>query len=973
MDSQRSKKARSLGVDPPATRQPASATAHGQRRSEQGDKYHSAPVAARRRQSDAKRSSDAVKLADRSKRATKPSSRDESSLHAPAPVPAGESQTTEQRRGSAMSLNNTIQVSGPCAWVMATLLTQEQLTDRDEIPVLKFAVVGNASVGKSVFIRNALDLRRPSTTPMSTTKVLLGGTLYRLELIEISLDSVGLSSGTVQWPSYSDLGADQDVDGVLCLYDVSDQDSLEGVVQFLTVLEQIDKITCLVSCKVDIPLCDHEVGSRFIDEVSTAFPKIAFEEATIESSDTAKRCLLKILRETIATNRRDLRVPNRARSESDGPPTHPPRRSSRNTSSRSPSSSRRQADRSKSRDNLLTAPPPPVIESEDEDDTEEDSTDEASSHTEVDVAMPLRINTANARPRTQPAKLQTPISSIENGSIREPLSSDRVNPASPETPESLASAAMLRRGSANTAGSHPGKTFLDMDDESPVDDPGRTGGHANKLNTSQGMDDAVYEGTTFLELVERLLAMPASKGEHKFISSFLCLYRAFATPLALLMAIMNKFVKTERSDMIVFTKTAELLRYLSVLGLWTAHYPGDFADTVVRETAIAFVAAIEKNKSFAPAAKQIANNLQTSAPDEDDDWAFAESTKPTRSKKNTSAQMTASDTTDRQQSTTNRTDGDDSDSDDDLATPSSARHSATTSSASSVLKSSGVSSQTLDNLHNLELAREQVKKLRSVPQNLVSKTQWHQFMTFSTDELAIEITRTDWTMYTAIRPRDFVRYVTVSNNQRSRPGHPDYIGMMTKRFNHLALFVSGMILVRDKPKHRARTLEKFMNLAWKVRQMNNYHALGAIVAALNSEEIVRLSQTQELIPKEQHKEFLRLKILMSHQKSHAAYRMAWENSSGERIPYLPRIQEDLTKAALGNSTFVNDAINWKKFEILGETVVSIQRSQEQPYNFPDRTARGHEINKLILGTKVLEGNEVSANSVTWVVASTDDS
>lgn len=150
-----------------------------------------------------------------------------------------------------------------------------------------------------------------------------------------------------------------------------------------------------------------------------------------------------------------------------------------------------------------------------------------------------------------------------------------------------------------------------------------------------------------------------------------------------------------------------------------------------------------------------------------------------------------------------------------------------------------------------------------------------------------------------------------------------------------------------------------MDLAWKVRQMNNYHALGAIVAALNSEEIVRLSQTHELVPQEHQKQFWRLKILMSHQKSHASYRMAWENSSGERIPYLPRVQEDLTKAAVGNPTFIGGGINWKKFEVMGETIVSIQRSQEQPYSFPERTARGQDIDRLILGTKIVEGNEVS--------------
>ena len=36
---------------------------------------------------------------------------------------------------------------------------------------------------------------------------------------------------------------------------------------------------------------------------------------------------------------------------------------------------------------------------------------------------------------------------------------------------------------------------------------------------------------------------------------------------------------------------------------------------------------------------------------------------------------------------------------------------------------------------------------------------------------------------------------------------------MIKQFNHVAFFVASMILLRDKPKHRARCLEKFMGIA----------------------------------------------------------------------------------------------------------------------------------------------------------------
>lgn len=832
--------------------------------------------------------------------------------------------------------------------------------------------MGNSSVGKSVFIRNALDLRRSSVTQAARSKVILGGALYRLQLIEVPLESVDVSDHAIVWSSIPELAEVADVDGVLCLYDVSQQESLQGVPQLLHTLEKMGKTTCLVSCKVDVPQDDHEVGPGFIDRVSTTFPGITIEEARSDSSDTAKRCLLKILKEALVIARRESRLPHRARSQSNDPSLQLPRQPSQNLSTRSQSRSKQQAMRSRSRENTLDVEAPPLLESSEEEDTDEEAAaDRKDSRHGRTTTMPARLNTAHFRPRTHVENPQTPMSSTENVSTRAQFAPERASRVVPQTPESFADPRTLRRGSDDTAGSQKGKTFLDIDDDSPAGGISPRRAESGESQTAVA-GDTPYQGDQLGVLVDRLLSEPMSKGDHKFIPSFLCLYRVFATPLSLLVSIIDRFIETEESDVVVFAKASDLLRYLSVLGLWTAQYPGDFADLTVRDTISIFVSDLARNKSFAPAARQIANNLQTHAHDEDEDWAFVDKQFSSNSARKRASQLSQarSDssriTKGRQRHTESLGDAEDSDLDDSLVTPSTTRHSAATSSASSLQKNSQGSNHALDNLHQLSVARENARKLRAIPQRLASKVEHQLFLSLSVEELASEITRMDWTVYTSIRPRDFVRYVTMPSSQRSRLGRMDYIAMMTRHFNNLALFTSGMILLGDKPKYRARVLEKFMDLAWKVRQMNNYHALGAIVAALSGEAIVRLSQTHELIPPEKHKQFLRLKILMGHQKSHAAYRMAWENSSAERIPYLPRIQEDLTKAAQGNPTFVgaSNNVNWRKFEIMGDTIVSIQRSQEKAYKFPDRSVRGREIEGLILETKILEG-EVSSTIEVW--------
>jgi len=97
---------------------------------------------------------------------------------------------------------------------------------------------------------------------------------------------------------------------------------------------------------------------------------------------------------------------------------------------------------------------------------------------------------------------------------------------------------------------------------------------------------------------------------------------------------------------------------------------------------------------------------------------------------------------------------------------------------------------------------------------------------------------------------------------------------------------------------------------------------------------------------------------MGTQKSHFAYRLAWDNSFSERIPFLPLHRRDLVSAEEGNKTFVGEGksrINWKKFEVMGEVVLCIQRSQKTPYS---QMHRYDDIQRLILDIKLAGDEEV---------------
>jgi len=590
----------------------------------------------------------------------------------------------------------------------------------------------------------------------------------------------------------------------------------------------------------------------------------------------------------------------------------------------------------------------------------------------------LRLDTNTAsRPPGRPAEPQTPVSSGDPSTNSRLITPEPASTIIPETPDSYYMKSMLRPGTADTADSRAFQTFLNMDEESHDDSPPTEIGSLSTATSKPKVEDGSRQetGVPFAELVNRLLSLPSSKQDSKFVPSFLCLYRAFATPRQLLVAIVDQFMKLEKSNLVHFSKVAEMLRYLQVLAQWTASYAGDFGNNPTRDMAITFVQSIEKSKVFAPAAREISNNLEIHVKDDDLDWAYDDASVSATSKTGSAATTAAttkkgslSSSTSMPLSTTRdggsktprsaQKDLDSSEDDNDGGESSSAYGSGAPSSSSSILKTGNNSSQSFTNFMQLENAKSRAETLKALPHIRLGKFQWHQFMDIPVEELAREITRIDWTMYSAIRPRDFVRHVCLTTEQKRRSRQVDNISAMVRHFNHLALFVSGMVLLRDKPKHRARALEKFMDLAWQVRKLNNYNSLGAIVAGITGHEIARLTATQELVPPDVQKQFLRLTILMGISRSYAPYRMAWENSFTERIPFLPLLRQDLTMAATANQTFIGENVNWKKFEIMGEVMVGVQKSLEQPYGFGPRSLRSDEIVKLILETKVLEESEV---------------
>lgn len=425
-------------------------------------------------------------------------------------------------------------------------------------------------------------------------------------------------------------------------------------------------------------------------------------------------------------------------------------------------------------------------------------------------------------------------------------------------------------------------------------------------------------GLSFDDLVDRLVALRLSKADNNFADVFLCLYRKFAAPGELFSAILTRLdrVREDRTAHYL-TKTATQLRIIEVVAIWVSVYPGDFARPATRKNLEDFIRHLTTEPIFAIAAQQMRRNMDFNvAEDDDTGWATADEAD------DHIANMILSKDSSESGPIVDRP------SLEDAGEEKASR----TSDSSSVERASNVGSQF--QFHSFEEYEREAQMLEPADHLPMNKFRYHIFMDIPDDDIADEITRIDWIMFSSIRIRDFVRHVSLSWSEKEKCTSLRNVNRYVNHFNHIAKWVANMVLLRDKAKHRAQILEKFMNIALKLRQLNNYNGLASVLAGINGTAIHRLAQTRSMVSAEVQKRFARLVILMGTQKSHFAYRLAWENSPLPRIPFMPLHRRDLVSAEEGSRTFVGpkgDRINWRKFEVLGEVLLPIMKSQGTAY------------------------------------------
>ncbi|XP_069793824.1 ras-specific guanine nucleotide-releasing factor RalGPS2 isoform X4 [Narcine bancroftii] len=160
------------------------------------------------------------------------------------------------------------------------------------------------------------------------------------------------------------------------------------------------------------------------------------------------------------------------------------------------------------------------------------------------------------------------------------------------------------------------------------------------------------------------------------------------------------------------------------------------------------------------------------------------------------------------------------------------------------------------------------------------------------EEFASQITLMDAPVFKAVQPEELS---SCGWNKKEKHSSSPNVVAFTRRFNHVSFWVVREILTAQTLKIRAEVLSHYVKTAKKLYELNNLHALMAVVSGLQSAPIFRLTKTWALLSRKDKTTFEKLEYLVSKEDNYKRLR-DYVNSLKMTpcIPYLGIYLSDLT-------------------------------------------------------------------------------
>uniref|UniRef100_K7GHT0 RAS guanyl-releasing protein 1 n=1 Tax=Pelodiscus sinensis TaxID=13735 RepID=K7GHT0_PELSI len=192
------------------------------------------------------------------------------------------------------------------------------------------------------------------------------------------------------------------------------------------------------------------------------------------------------------------------------------------------------------------------------------------------------------------------------------------------------------------------------------------------------------------------------------------------------------------------------------------------------------------------------------------------------------------------------------------------------------------------------------------------------------EELSDHLTYLEFKSFRRISFSDYQNYI-VNSCVKENPTMERSIALC----NGISQWVQLMVLSRPTPQLRAEVFIKFIHVAQKLHQLQNFNTLMAVIGGLCHSSISRLKETSSYVPHEVNKVFNEMTELLSSYRNYDSYRRAYNECTNFKIPILGVHLKDLISLYEAMPNYLEDQkINVHKLQSLYNHINELIQLQE---------------------------------------------
>ncbi|XP_004941789.2 RAS guanyl-releasing protein 1 isoform X1 [Gallus gallus] len=194
------------------------------------------------------------------------------------------------------------------------------------------------------------------------------------------------------------------------------------------------------------------------------------------------------------------------------------------------------------------------------------------------------------------------------------------------------------------------------------------------------------------------------------------------------------------------------------------------------------------------------------------------------------------------------------------------------------------------------------------------------------EELSDHLTYLEFKSFRRISFSDYQSYI-VNSCVKENPTMERSIALC----NGVSQWVQLMVLSRPTPQLRAEVFIKFIHVAQKLHQLQNFNTLMAVIGGLCHSSISRLKETSSCVPHDVIKVFNEMTELLSSYRNYECYRRAYNECTNFKIPILGVHLKDLISLHEAMPDYLEDKkINICKLYSLYNHINELIQLQEMP-------------------------------------------